>query len=139
MKKQKINKHQAVIRLGAVAVIIGIIIVIGCETTNPLTQSNNIVFPDSNILYRQYIQPVFDLNCTYSGCHDDITKSGGLSLTNWSHAFYSDPGNIIPGDTMNSKLYAVLSHRMVHIYSLDTNQNHIRGIRKWILEGAKDN
>jgi len=138
MKKQRINNHY-LINLGCTITFISFIIAAGCESTNPLTQSNNIIFPDSNVSYHQYVQPVFDLNCTYSGCHDDASKAAGLSLTNWSNA-NADPGNIIPFDTLHSKLNQVLTRRFGHSGgSLDTNQNHVRGIARWVLEGGKNN
>lgn len=109
-----------------------------CESTNPLTQSKNIVFPDSGVSYHQHLQPVFDLSCTYSGCHDDGTRAGGLSLTTWSNA-NADPGNIVPFDPDHSKLVQVMERKIIHNGPLDTISNHIRGIRRWVLEGGKNN
>jgi hypothetical protein len=118
-------------------VVLAAVLFAGCEGTNPVNQNNNIVFPDSNVGYRQHVQPVFDLNCAFSGCHDDAS-SNGLRLTSWVNA-NADAGNIVPYDPDHSKLCQVLERKVPHNGSLDTNQNHIRGIRRWVNEGGKNN
>ena len=127
------------LKFAGAAVAAAIILWQGCESTNPvITQANQIVFPDANISYSQYVQPMFNISCTYSHCHDDYTQAGGLSLTSYVNA-NADPGNIIPYKPAQSKLCQVLEHTAPHPEPLDTIQNHIKGVHQWVLEGAKNN
>ncbi|HZV12637.1 MAG TPA: hypothetical protein VFA55_05435 [Candidatus Kapabacteria bacterium] len=118
-----------------------IIIWQGCaNSVSPEQQQlNQIVFPATNVSYSQDVQPMFNLACTYSGCHDDGTKAKGLSLTSWTNAYYSDAGVIIAGNPNSSKLCEVLEGKLAHLAPLDTIQNHVKGVHQWVLEGAKNN
>ncbi len=118
-----------------------IIIWQGCSNTVTPEQQQleQIIFPATNVSYSQDVQPVFNLACTYSGCHDDETKAKGLSLTSWTNAYYSDPGVIVAGNPGNSKLCEILEGKISHAAPLDTIQNHVKGIHQWVLEGAKNN
>jgi len=125
----------------AVYAILEIIIWQGCDGSNPLlnyTELSQIVFPPSNVSYSASVQPMFNLGCTFSGCHDDNSVAGGLSLTSYFHA-NADPGNIVRYNPNQSKLYEVMAGKLPHTGPLDTLKNHITGIYDWILEGAPNN
>ncbi len=100
----------------------------------------DIVFPDSNISYRQHVQPFLGLSCAYSGCHGDDNPAAGISLRTYS-SFYSSPGLIIAGKPDQSKLQLIIEGKLPHILSFQyriTAKQQI-GMRTWIAEGAKDN
>ncbi len=124
-------------RKAAVAAAVVVFILLGCEGTNPVAQNQSIVFPDSNVSYHLQVQPMFNLNCTYSGCHDDASTNG-LKLTSYANA-NMDAGLWVPYDPDHSKLVQVLEHKLPHTYALDTLTNHVRGVRQWVKEGAKNN
>ncbi len=109
-----IHFQKAIILLGAAA------LTASCtdDTTSPGTNSNDIIFPDSNVSYGQHVQPLFDRRCALSGCHDRGARMGDLSLESYSDAT-ARPGVIVPGDPDASIL--------------------VQGIRQWILEGAQNN
>jgi hypothetical protein len=106
-----------------------------------VTDPRQIVMPDSDVSYNRDIQPVFDLSCALSGCHDDATRAGALSLRSYSDLL-ARPGIIHPGDSTESVLRkimrGILPHSAYPISELLT-QNHIRGIAVWIQEGASNN
>lgn len=112
--------------------------ILGCENT--VTNPQTIVFPDSDVSYSQDIQPLFDLGCAVSGCHDGYTQAGNLRLTSYADLF-QNPGIIHPNDSSGSKLVQVLRGRLPHprIDELPPTENQIRGIAIWIQEGASNN
>lgn len=121
----------------------GIFLYSGCKDTITGSQLDQRVIPDSNVSYSQNIQPVFDLKCSNSGCHDDGSMAGGLSLSTWANTT-ADPGIVFPGKPDNSRLVWTIEHYasvppMPPVGYPTLTQNQIKGIRTWIQEGAKDN
>jgi hypothetical protein len=106
-----------------------------------VTDPRQIVMPESDVSYNRDIQPVFDLSCALSGCHDDATRAGGLSLRSYSDLL-ARPGIIHPGDSTESVLRKIIRgifpHPAYPISALLT-QNHMKGIAVWIEEGASNN
>lgn len=105
-----------------------------------LTDSKQLVFPDSNVSYQRHVQPFFNLTCTYSGCHSSETRAGDLDLTTYMR-FIDSPGLIIDGNPESSVLVQVIEGRLPHYTTFDgyVTENHIKGIRQWIKEGAQNN
>ncbi|MGC8594419.1 MAG: c-type cytochrome domain-containing protein [Candidatus Kryptoniota bacterium] len=115
---------------------------VSCKNTvsGPNGQTS-IVFPPSNVSYIKYVQPLFNIDCNYSGCHDSGTRAGGLDLTDYNSAM-SVPGVIVPGNSKNSILVQRITGALPimpppPLPTLTPNQ--IQGIKTWIDEGAKDN
>ena len=92
---------------------------------------------DIECSYEESIQPIFTLNCT--NCHNASQSSGGLSLE--SHNALMVNNVIVPGDSLNSKLWEMLSGETLPIMppsgNLDDSSIHM--IAKWIQAGALDN
>lgn len=113
----------------------------GCKDDITGEDLDRVVIPDTLVSYIKYIQPVFNVKCAYSGCHDDITRAKGLSLTTWSGA--RTPGVVNPGDPVSSRLvWAVEGTGAALMPPLGypaLTVNQIKGIRQWVLEGAKNN
>jgi hypothetical protein len=104
----------------------------------------NIVFPDSNVSYGRYVQPLFDRGCAFTGCHAGNDAPLGLKLDNWQNALSSDQGVIYPRDTANSRIIWRIEathglRRMPPDPRSPLSTNQTRGIRRWILEGAQNN
>jgi hypothetical protein len=111
------------------------------NTLDSATGQSSIVFPSSNVSYSKQVQPLFNITCTYSGCHDDGTQAGGLSLTNY-FSLISTPGVVVPKDTTHS----ILIQRIEGLGPImppppfsPLNANQIQGIKTWVIEGAKYN
>jgi hypothetical protein len=107
----------------------------------PTSGQSTIVFPDSNVSYYRQVLPLFEESCDYSGCHDDGTQAGGLSLTNYAGLF-TVAGVLTPKDTVHS----ILVQRIQGIGPImpppplsALNSNQIQGIKTWVMEGAPAN
>ena len=117
------------------------VFLMGCKDQG--TNIDSTTIPSSNVSYSQYIQPVFDNKCNNSGCHEDATRAGGLSLTSWANTT-SDPGIVFPNEPQNSRLIwaiqnqAGISPMPPYGYAALT-KNQIDGIKAWVQEGAKNN
>jgi len=111
-----------------------------CDDTLTSTDVNNIIMPDSNVSYSKHIAPVFEVKCV--PCHNNTgRKEAGLDLSSWSAATL-DPRIIARGSDSTSVL--VFSIEGVPSYapmppSGRLIDNHIKGIRTWIREGALNN
>ena len=108
-----------------------------------ITGSSDIVFPDSNVSYGRYVEPLFIRTCAYSPCHSAESASDDLILETYQDAVSSKPGVVIPRDTANSRLiWRVEGTHGVIRMPFDRpplSANQIRGLRRWILEGAQNN
>ena len=113
----------------------------GCKDTVNANDLNNIVIPSSNVSYSKYIQPVLNLYCATSGCHDDISVKGGISFTTWANTT-ADKNVVFPYKPDNSTLVWVIegnpgiTHPILY-YTLNANQ--VQGVKTWISEGADNN
>ena len=118
------------------------IMIASCKNTVN-TPIGDIVFPADSVSYAKQVQPLFNIGCTYPGaCHDDQTRAGGLSLTNYIDATTDQPGVIIPGNPTSSILIQRIQGQngiMPPPPSSPLNQNQVNGMKTWIKEGAKLN
>lgn len=120
-----------------------LLFLLGCDDTTTNSQVDNTTIPSSNVSYSKYIQPVLTVKCTSSGCHDDNSKAGGLSLTSWSGttAGYKV---VIPGSASTSPLvWSVNGSGTKPMPPVSTTpgmtSNQVNGLKVWINEGAKNN
>ena len=103
----------------------------------------DIVFPDSNVSYGRQVEPLFIRTCAFSPCHSQDAMADGLSLESYQDALSSKPGVILPGDTANSRLVWRIEgkHNTVRmpLNRPPLTDNQIKGLKRWILEGARNN
>lgn len=105
--------------------------------------NNDDDLPDSDLSFRQHIQPIFERKCV--PCHNDNLHEGNLSLTTWSSTT-ADPGVVFPGNADNSRLvWAIEGNPAVEEmppigepYPPLTDKE-VQAVKKWINEGAKNN
>ncbi len=116
-----------------------------CKDSISGSSGSDIVFPDSNISYAKYVEPLFLSTCAIPGCHTeaDMDNAGGISFETYQDAL-SVPLIIIPKDTTNSQIVWSLeaTHgrpRMPPIGRPALTNNQINGLKRWIWEGAKNN
>jgi hypothetical protein len=105
------------------------------------SNTGQIVFPASGVSYNKYVQPLFNIACNYSGCHD-AADAGGLDLTSYISMMSSSPAPVQAGDTTHSILIQRVEGKgsimpPAGFGSLTSNQ--IQGLKTWTMEGAKDN
>ena len=132
-------------KLGSIFLVVFslIILIPQCKDSGTGNDLNEIVFPASNVSYAGQVEPLFLRGCAYSGCHDSQTIAAGLDLETYEQAIFSKPGVIIAGDTTNSRLiWSVTGKNNVPIMPLTRpplNANQVAGLKRWILEGARNN
>ena len=116
------------------------ILVQACDDT--LNTQNEIIIPSQNVSYNKYIQPLFNIKCTNSGCHNDESKAEGLSLTTWSNT-RADPAIVFPYEPQSSKLVWAIEGEGISIMPPfgypPLTENQREGIKIWIKEGAENN
>ncbi len=110
-----------------------------CDDTLTSSEVDNIVMPDSNVSYSKHIAPVFEVRCV--PCHNSSRKEAGLDLSSWSSATL-DPAIIARGSDSTSILVWTIEGLPPYPLMPPTGrmkENHIKGIRTWIREGALNN
>jgi len=119
-----------------------LLIITACKDTVTNQQVDDAVIPSANVLYGKHIQPIFNVKCTSSGCHDDESNAGGLSLTSWTNAHI--PGIINDYEPTTSRLVWAVegqlgANNMPPVGYPALTKNQIDGLKTWIKEGAKNN
>ena len=119
--------------------VISLFVLSSCkDTSNSVSTLDDIVFPATGISYEKLVQPLFNIGCATTSCHD--AQDNTLNLTSYG-LWYNDPGVIKAGDTVNSRFVWCIEAKpgsppMPPPRPLSTNQ--IQGLKQWIYEGAKD-
>lgn len=120
-------------------IIIFMSLLSGCSD-NTITAPDQIVFPSQQVSYQQHVKPLLELTCAFSGCHDAETAVAGVDVTGYFQ-LTSRAGLIIPGKPDNSLLNQILEGKQGHLLTFQQriSDAQIRGIRQWVLEGARNN
>jgi hypothetical protein len=120
------------------------IICASCEDELTGLRPSDVVFPDSAVSYSQHVDALFQQSCASSQCHGGSTPAGDLNLEFPSYRALVDhrPRLVLSGDGANSllvlRLTGAVGERMpLRLPAL--NENQIRGIQRWIDEGAINN
>ena len=132
-------KYKLPINFLFIAAFAAVFFISACDDTSNITNINSVIIPAQNVSYSKYIQPVLSLYCDRSGCHDDQTSAGNLSVTSWSNVV---KGSIVfPGIPETSHLVWVITGLSPNhpFFTPTPNSNQINGIKTWIKEGAKNN
>jgi len=113
-----------------------------CDDTLTIEDIDKKPIPLTNVSFSQHIYPVLNVKCNYSGCHNDESRAGGVSLTNWSNV--TDPRIVVRGDTTTSIIVWSIdkipgAKWMPPINYPQLTKEQIRGIKTWIQEGAENN
>ncbi|HEY0356434.1 MAG TPA: c-type cytochrome domain-containing protein, partial [Flavisolibacter sp.] len=97
--------------------------------------------PDT-VYFQQQVLPIIVSNCSMSGCHDAASHQDGVVLTNYNSIM--NTGEVNPGNPGNSKIWEVItdndpSDRMPPPPQAALTQEQKDIVRKWIMQGAKNN
>ena len=109
-----------------------------------VVSSSSLIFPDSLISYQRDVAPFMAVKCAYAGCHGDNPIGGASRMSDYISLMGSDNiGLIIPTKPDNSILIQILENTLPHLYYAFPQgyitDNQKKGMRQWILEGAKSN
>jgi len=113
-----------------------------CDDTLSIQDLDDKPMPASNIRFTEDIYPILNAKCNRSGCHNDESRAGGVSLTTWSNV--TDPSIVVKGDTTTSKLVWSIDKIPGAKWMPPNNYPQLtfeqrRGIKTWIQEGALNN
>ena len=125
-----------------VSVFLLSILFLSCDDTITNNDIDNVTIPSKDVSFAKYLQPVFNVKCTSSGCHDDITTAASYSLTTWSNAVI--PGIVDPFSVETSRIVWRIEGIGVPIMppigpTPPLTLNQIKGIKTLISEGAQNN
>ena len=122
------------------AVIIIFVIAVIISACSWTSGGEDIEMPDTNVSFMHHIQPFMQMNCSYSPCHGS-DFAGGYSFLTY-HNMMMTPSLVVAGSPDQSRLVLILENKVPHkvdFYRKNIRDNHIRGIRQWIKEGAINN
>lgn len=122
----------------SIAILLLISALYGCSESSTYPNGENIIFPDSNVQFTNHVLPFLRYNCAYAGCHSGFSKAGGVVLDDYFEIM-RNPGLVIPGNPDGSIIVQILEYRLPHLtyfYRGSITDNHKRGVRQWIKEGA---
>ena len=117
-----------------------------CKEDTTQTETNVIVFPDSNVSYLRHVQPYFDRGCggQSSQCHgaETFDQHGGFSLDSYEDATHRID-IIVPGapeaSLLVKRMEGSAQPKMPPPNFPPPNSNQLNGIKRWIKEGAQNN
>lgn len=142
-----IEQRRSPVRLRRFALIYGlaamvalVIVSFPACTTGPTGVVSSIFFPDRNVSFSAHVKPFLNESCAQSGCHDEFTRAGNLSVVTYTDLL-RNPGTISPGDSSSSVLCQILSERLPHTQPIIqfSTLNQRRGVCIWIQEGSFNN
>jgi hypothetical protein len=115
----------------------------GCKDSITAANIDSKVMPQSNISFNVDLEPVFQLKCNGSECHDDGSLAGGVSLTSCVNA-KSKIGVIVPYSSKTSIIVWAIEGQSGYLMppagvNKPFTAEQDRGLKKWIDEGAKCN
>lgn len=135
-------KYQLPITFLFIAAFAATCFISACDDTSNITNIDNVVIPTQNVSYSLHIQPLLNAKCLSSGCHNDQSRAGNLSLTSYSNTTASYLV-VAPGLPQNSLLVlttqGLTTNPMPPIGYQPLTKNQIDGIKTWVKEGAKNN
>jgi hypothetical protein len=130
-----------------IALILGLALLIwnSCKDEIVGSRNSSVVFPDSNVSYSKHVEILFQETCAVSGCHAGNNSSGRLNLTPPSYdSLMNHPVRlVIATQSTNSllvqRLEGLIGERMPPRNFTPLTANQIKGIKRWIDEGAANN
>ena len=115
-----------------------------CKDDIVSARNSSVVFPDSGVSYSKHVEVLFQETCAVSGCHAGGNAGGGLDLTKPSYSKLMDHNPRLVVSTQSSsslliqRLNGTFGERMPK--NLDPlTENQLKGIKRWIDEGAANN
>lgn len=126
-----------------ILIFFSLAVLYSCEKDNYFVPKETIVNPNVPISFSQDIQPIFDLSCSISGCHDGQNDDPDLTVGN-AYASLFSTGDIDTVTAENSKLYKRVAGVSGALMPPTANggplpANKVSLILNWIKQGAKDN
>ncbi len=112
------------------------LVFMGCPDS--ISSPKDIIFPEKDVSYTAQVEPFLNLTCAFSGCHG-IGSTNGIYLNDYFQII-NTPGLVVAGNPDGSLLNQIIEERKPHFTYFERSnitENHKKGIRQWVLEGAK--
>lgn len=125
----------------ALAVCLGCGFLCSCDGTN-IDDSSKVVFPDSNVSFMSHVQPLMKTTCAIAGCHNRWDNAGDIQLDEYIPMMIAEGSTmVIPKSPDKSVLIQIVEEKLTHypVIYIHFTDNHKKGLRQWIKEGAKNN
>ncbi|MGB9851283.1 MAG: hypothetical protein ACPLPX_00270 [Candidatus Kapaibacteriota bacterium] len=125
-----------------VALVVLSIFMILCSCNNVVNNSGQITIPDSNVSFQNHILPILKNTCGLSYCHGEVAPSANVQITDYYSLMNSYNGAlVIPGNPDGSVLVQIIEYKLPHkpFLQWQIKPEQLKGLRTWILEGAKNN
>jgi len=129
----------------ALLLILFFSVILAVSSCKDTVAPNDNDIPEKNVSYNKHIQPIFNYKCTLSGCHEDATRAGGLSLTSYANTT-ADIQIVFPYHPENSILVWAIEGTggygpmpPVTAPAPPVTKKELQGIKTWIKEGARAN
>lgn len=125
--------------MNKVTLSVAALLFIGGLLTLSLNQCTSEYLENVNsVCFESEVLPIFQSNCTQSGCHNSIDREEGYDLTNYAGIVKK---GIKAGDFRNSKMYQVLVRPAGVMPAKPFNRlsdDQIETIALWIQQGAEN-
>ena len=93
----------------------------------------------TNVSLKNDVQPIFDRDCSMSGCHDAGTSHAPSLVTENAYQDLTSGGYVNTSDPANSVLYLSVNGGGMPAGRAPLSENDKKIILAWITEGAKNN
>ena len=116
------------------------LLLLSCKDQTTQNHTSNIVFPDSNVSFSKYVEPLFQETCLGGGCHGGSQPAANLDLETdmWHSLIDYTPQIVLVRNGNNSPLVKYLDGRLapqMPLRSQPLTTNQINGVKKWSLRG----
>src|SRR3990167_8454011 len=94
-------------RFARLAAAVSLLAGLSCKDEIAGTDSDPIVFPQSNISFSRHVEPLFQQRCAFGGCHagSNAASELDLSLPAYSKLMNHQPRLVTSGSSNNSLLF----------------------------------
>jgi hypothetical protein len=93
----------------------------------------------TNVSLKNDVQPIFDRDCSMSGCHDAIPSHDPSLVQEKAYQDLTSGGYVNTADPANSVLYLSVNGGGMPAGRPPLSENDKKLILAWITEGAKNN
>ena len=93
----------------------------------------------TNVSLKNDVQPIFDRDCSMSGCHDAGPSHAPSLVIENAYQDLTSGGYVNTADPENSLLYLSVNGGGMPAGRAPLSENDLKIILAWITEGAKDN
>jgi len=132
------------ISLFLIPIIGALALVASCQDSITDAPPPDIVFPDSGVSFGRHVEPLFTHACATAQCHGGDVPADRVNLEppSYQKLLNFQPQLVVQHDGDHSLLVQRLDGRIAPVMPIGRQpltQNQVKGIKRWIDEGAQNN